>query len=223
MSNPLVENLRTPLASMFCRISWCCPCHCQICTHWEQPIEYHSESQSSKQAYSSESDAACIYWNLDGHNNGDILSNVVQICGSQITLVNSDLAPTGKFGPLKGTPYDFLEPQLIKSKINGLANGYDMNYVLDGGVGHKLKKAAVVHDLKLGRVLELSTTPGMQFYTSNTLDIKGKGGFEYKPHATLCLETQAFPDSVNHSNFPYTIVSPGKPYKHYMPFKFSTN
>ena len=163
------------------------------------------------------------YWNLDGHNNGDILSNVVQIFGSQITLVNSDLAPTGKFGPLKGTPYDFLEPQLIKSKINGLANGYDMNYVLDGGVGHKLKKAAVVHDLKLGRVLELSTTPGMQFYTSNTLDIKGKGGFEYKSHATLCLETQAFPDSINHPNFPSTIVSPGKPYKHYMPFKFSTN
>ena len=163
------------------------------------------------------------YWNLDGHNNGDILSNVVQIFGSQITLVNSDLAPTGKFGPLKGTPYDFLEPQLIKSKINGLANGYDMNYVLDGGVGHKLKKAAVVHDLKLGRVLELSTTPGMQFYTSNTLDIKGKGGFEYKPHATLCLETQAFPDSVNHPNFPSTIVRPGKPYRHCMLFKFSTN
>ena len=164
------------------------------------------------------------YWNLDGHNSGDILSNVVQIFGSQITLLNSDLVPTGKFGPSKGTPYDFLEPQLIKRKINGLANGYDMNNVLDGGVGHKLKKAAVVHDLKLGRVLELSiSAPGMQFYTSNTLDIKGKGGFEYKSHATLCLETQAFPDSVNHPNFPSTIVSPGKPYKHCMLFKFSTN
>ncbi|KAL4653735.1 hypothetical protein ACB092_01G326900 [Castanea dentata] len=122
------------------------------------------------------------------------------------------------------TPYDFLETHSIKSKINGLANGYDINYVLDGGVGHRLKRAAVVHDLKSGRVLELSTSaPGMQFYTSNTLDIKGKGGFEYKPRAALCLETQAFPDSVNHPNFPSTIVSPGKSYKHYMLFKFSTN
>ncbi|KAK7836806.1 uncharacterized protein LOC112026415 [Quercus suber] len=126
------------------------------------------------------------YWNLDGHNSGDILSNVVQIFGSQIIVINSDLVPAGKFGSVKGTPYDFLEPHSIKSKIIELANGYDMNYVLDGGVGHKLKRAAVVHDLKSGRVLKLSTSAsGMQFYTSNTLDIKGKGGFEYKPHAAL--------------------------------------
>lgn len=164
------------------------------------------------------------YWNLNGHNSGDILSNVIQIFGSQITLLDSHLIPTGKFESVKGTPYDFLEPHPIKSKINGLANGYDINYVLDDGVGYKLKRAAVVHDPKSGRVLELSTNaPGVQFYTSNTLDIKGKGGFEYKPFAALCLETQAFPDSVNHPNFPSTIVSPGKPYKHYMLFKFSTN
>jgi aldose 1-epimerase len=161
------------------------------------------------------------YWNLGGHNSGDILSNVVQIYGSQITPVDSHLIPTGKFAAVKGTPYDFLEPHPIKTTINKLADGYDINYVLDGR--HKFKPAAMVHDEKSGRVLELSTNaPGLQFYTGNFVkNLKGKGGFVYQQHAALCLETQAFPDSVNHPNFPSTILNPGKSYKHYMLFKFS--
>ena len=165
-----------------------------------------------------------VYWNLGGHDSGDILSNVIQIFGSQITALDSELIPTGKFEPVKGTPYDFLEPRPIKSKIDGLAKGYDINYVLDGGVGNKLKRVAVVHDPKSGRVLELSASaPGVQFFTANSLNMTGKGGFGYTPHAGLCLETQAFPNSVNQPNFPSTIVSPGKPYEHNMLFKFSTN
>jgi len=162
------------------------------------------------------------YWNLGGHNSDDILSNEVQIFGSHITVVDSHLIPTGKFASVKGTPYDFLKPYTVGSRIKKLPTGYDINYVIDGGVGHKMKPTAVVHEKKSGRVLELSTNaPGVQFYTGNFLkDVKGKGGFVYQPHAALCLETQAFPDSVNHPNFPSTIVSPGKPYKHYMLFKF---
>jgi len=165
------------------------------------------------------------YWNLGGHNSGDILSNEVQIFGSHITAVDSHLIPTGKIVPVKGTPYDFLEPHIVGSRIKQLPTGYDINYVLDGGVGHEMKPTAVVHEKKSGRVLELSTNaPGVQFYTGNFLkDLKGKGGFVYQSHAALCLETQAFPDSVNHPNFPSTIVSPGKSYKHYMLFKFSTD
>ena len=164
------------------------------------------------------------YWNLGGHNSGDILSNEVQIFGSHITAVDSHLIPTGKLVPVKGTPYDFLKPHIVGSRIKKLPTGYDINYVLDGGAGFRMKPAAVVHEKKSGRVLELSTNaPGVQFYTANFLkDVKGKGGFVYQPHAALCLETQAFPDSVNHPNFPSTIVSPGYSYKHYMLFKFST-
>jgi aldose 1-epimerase len=164
------------------------------------------------------------YWNLGGHNSGDILSNEVQIFGSHIAVVDSHLVPTGKFASVKGTPYDFLKPYTVGSRIKMLPTGYDINYMIDGGVGHKMKPTAVVHEKKSGRVLELSTNaPGVQFYTGNFLkDVKGKGGFVYQSHAALCLETQAFPDSVNHPNFPSTIVSPGKPYKHYMLFKFST-
>ncbi|KAL2330007.1 hypothetical protein Fmac_017588 [Flemingia macrophylla] len=167
-----------------------------------------------------------VYWNLGGQNNGNILNEVVQIFGSKITVTNSKLIPTGKFESVKGTAYDFLKPHPIGSRINQLAEtkGYDINYVLDGEKGKKIKLAATVHDKKSGRVLKLYTNaPGLQFYTGNYIkDVKGKGGYVYQSHAGLCLETQAFPDSVNHPNFPSTIVTPEKPYKHYMFFKFST-
>ncbi|KAA0053749.1 aldose 1-epimerase [Cucumis melo var. makuwa] len=165
------------------------------------------------------------YWNLGGHNSGDILSNHLQIFGSRITVVDHNLIPTGKLEPVKGTPFDFLKPRMVGSRINKLPKGYDINYALDDGTReHKLKKAAVVHDKKSGRMLELSTNvPGVQLYTGNYIkDVKGKGGFVYQAHAALCLETQGFPDAVNHHNFPSTIVTPKKPYKHIMLFKFST-
>lgn len=164
------------------------------------------------------------YWNLGGHNSGDILSNEIQIFASQITPVNDELIPTGKIVTVKGTPYDFLEPHIIKSKIGGLPHGYDINYVLDGEKDETMRRAAMVHDKKSGRVMKLSTNaPGVQFYTGNYVkDVKGKGGYVYQEHAGLCLETQGFPDSVNHPNFPSQIVTPGKSYKHYMLFEFST-
>ncbi|KAH7553380.1 hypothetical protein JRO89_XS12G0005000 [Xanthoceras sorbifolium] len=164
------------------------------------------------------------YWNLGGHNSGDILSEEIRIFASNYTPVDSQLIPTGKIVPVKGTPYDFLKSHPISSNINKLVNGYDINYVLDGSAGNKLKRAAVVHDKKTGRTMELLTSaPGLQFYSSGLLkEVKGKGGFVYRKHAGLCLETQAFPDSVNHPNFPSTIVNPGKTYKHHMLYKFST-
>ncbi|XAR71235.1 Aldose 1-epimerase [Bertholletia excelsa] len=163
------------------------------------------------------------YWNLGGHNSGDILSHQIQVFGSHITPVDSALIPTGKITPVKGTPYDLLRPTIIAHKIRGLPKGYDINYCLDG-YGHKLRKAAEVYDKKSGRVLKLYTNqPGMQFYTGNYLkDVKGKGGFVYEAHAGLCLETQGYPDSVNHPNFPSQIITPGKIYLHRMVFKFST-
>ena len=164
------------------------------------------------------------YWNLGGHNSGDILSNRLQIFGSRITVVDNYLIPTGKLESVKGTPYDFLKPHKVGSRINKLPKGYDMNYALDHGTGdEKVKKAAVVHDEKSGRLLEVSTNaPGVQLYTGNYIkDVKGKGGFVYQAHAALCLETQGYPDAVNHPNFPSTIVTSKKPYNHIMLFKFS--
>lgn len=164
------------------------------------------------------------YWNLGGHNSGDILSNTIQIYGSHITPVNDHLIPTGKIVPVKGTPYDFTKANKIGCHIDQLSDGYDINYVLNDPAAHILRKAATVHESKSGRMLELWTTaPGLQFYTGNMLkEVKGKDGVVYHKHAALCLETQGFPDSVNHHNFPSQIVRPGETYQHFMMYRFTT-
>ncbi|PIN01191.1 putative mutarotase [Handroanthus impetiginosus] len=166
------------------------------------------------------------YWNLGGHNSGDILSEELQIFASHITLVDSKLIPTGKIVSVKTTPYDFLKPHVIKGPIRLLPNGskgYDINYAVDGNKGRQMKPVAVVYDKKSGRIMKLSANaPGVQLYTGNYIhDVKGKNGYIYQSHAALCLETQGFPDSVNHPNFPSQIVAPGKTYEHSMMFTFS--
>ncbi|KAE8724850.1 hypothetical protein F3Y22_tig00009796pilonHSYRG00024 [Hibiscus syriacus] len=163
------------------------------------------------------------YWNLGNHDSGDILSEELQLFANQITPIDNERIPTGKLEPVKGTPYDFLESRVIGSRINQLPGGYDINYVIEGPDDPiRMKKTAIVKDPRTGRVMKLtSNQPGMQFYTGNLLkDVKGKGGVIYKAHAGLCLLTQGFPDAVHHPNFPSIIVSPGKPYKHKMQFKF---
>ncbi|XP_010242446.1 PREDICTED: aldose 1-epimerase-like [Nelumbo nucifera] len=165
------------------------------------------------------------YWNLGGHNSGDILSETLQIFASQYTPVDSELIPTGEIAPVKGTPYDFGEPQTVGSRIDQLPNGYDINYVVDAEGGPRtMKKAAILSDSKSGRVMELRTSaPGLQLYTADKLkDIKGKNGAVYKPHAGLCLETQGFPDSLHHPDFPSQIITPKKTYKHFILYTFKT-
>ncbi|KAG8379148.1 hypothetical protein BUALT_Bualt07G0058000 [Buddleja alternifolia] len=168
--------------------------------------------------------ASHTYWNLGGHTSGDIFSHTIQLLASKITPVDENLIPTGQITPIEGTPYDFLEPRTIGSKFNELPDGYDINYVLDRtGAGKHLTKVGFVHDGKSGRKMELWTNQaGVQFYTSNMLDdIVGKGGFVYKKYAALCLETQGFPDSVNHPNFPSQIVNPGESYTNVMVYRFT--
>lgn len=164
------------------------------------------------------------YWNLGGHNSGDILSHEIQIFGSRITPLNSQMIPTGEIRAVEGTPYDFLTPQIIGNNLNKLPNGFDIYYVIDELKGTGKKRAATLRERKSGRVLELWTTAeGFQFYTGNGVrNVTGKGGFVYEAHAGLCLETQGFPDAVNHPNFPSRIVTKETPYEHSMLFKFST-
>ncbi|XP_074321002.1 uncharacterized protein LOC141657615 [Silene latifolia] len=169
--------------------------------------------------------ASHTYWNLGGHNSGNILKHEVQIFASHITPVDNQLIPTGKFEAVKGTPFDFLKPHTVGSRINKLSGGYDINYVLDvTKTKAVLNQVAIVKEKKSGRVMKLWTNkPGVQFYTSNTLsNVTGKGGYVYGNHAALCLETQGFPDAVNHPNFPSVMVTPGESYEHVMRFKFST-
>ncbi|KAF8106222.1 hypothetical protein N665_0145s0036 [Sinapis alba] len=162
------------------------------------------------------------YWNLGGHNSGDILSEEIQILDSSYTPVDGELIPTGQISPVKGTPYDFLQPRPIKDNMKDLKTGYDINYCLDGKAD-KMRKIVELVDKKSGRKMELTANqPGLQFYTGGMLkDIMGKNGTVYQAFAGLCLETQSYPDSVNNPKFPSQIVEPGKNYKHNMLFKFS--
>ncbi|KAJ7534816.1 hypothetical protein O6H91_12G004800 [Diphasiastrum complanatum] len=164
------------------------------------------------------------YWNLCGHNSGDILNHWLRIWASQITPVNDHQIPVGLLTPVHNTPFDFTEEAQIGSRIDKVPGGYDHNYVLDGELREQgLHLAARARDRSSGRVLELLTNaPGMQFYTGNFLDeVLGKGGYVYRKHAGFCLETQGFPNAINQPNFPSIFILPGQTYKHVMIYRFS--
>ncbi|XP_050220535.1 uncharacterized protein LOC126670757 [Mercurialis annua] len=164
------------------------------------------------------------YWNLAGHNSGNILDHFIQISASHVTPVDQNTVPTGEIMPVKGTPFDFTTEKRIGASIHEVGLGYDHNYVLDCGEQKlELQHAAKLKDPSSSRVLNLWTNaPGMQFYTANYVNgIVGKGGAVYGKQSALCLETQGFPNAVNQPNFPSVIVRPGETYKHTMLFEFS--
>ncbi len=165
------------------------------------------------------------YWNLKGEGRGDVLGHVLRLEADAITAVDSaaNLIPTGEILPVAGTPFDFTAPHAIGERIAKVEGGYDHNFVLRSG-GGALALAAHVEEPESGRVLEIWTDqPGIQLYTGNFLDgtVVGKGGKAYQKHFAFCLETQHFPDSPNHPNFPSTILEPGQTYRTTTVHKFS--
>lgn len=171
------------------------------------------------------------FFNLAGEGDSTICDEQIEIYADNITPVDQNLIPTGELMPVDGTPFDLRQPVTIGDSINAnheqlkLGGGFDHNWVLSAETDSVsgLRKAARVFDPQSGRVMTVLTTePGIQFYAGNFMNStqKGKTGVMYPYRSALCLETQHFPDSPNHDNFPSTILRPGEKYNHVCVYKF---
>ena len=151
------------------------------------------------------------YFNLDGHGAGSIEEHELWLGASHFTPVVPGSIPTGEIRAVAGTPMDFTQPKKIGRDIREdyeqllLTGGYDHNFVIDGwNDDSTLRHIATVKGPKSGRVMKAySTLPGVQFYAGNFIDAQqGKGGVTYGKRSGFALETQYFPDTIHHENFP---------------------
>jgi len=159
------------------------------------------------------------YFNLKGAGEGTINTHDLILNANYFTPTDSDSIPTGEIRSVANTPMDFRTSHKIGERINeeyieliqGI--GYDHNWVLNKE-NNELSWAATVSEASTGVELKVFTTePGVQFYSGNYLNIsKGKNEKAYPTRSGFCLETQRFPDSPNHNNFPSTELNPGEIY-----------
>ena len=168
------------------------------------------------------------YFNLDGHDSGNVLKELVTLDADYFTRADAQSIPTGELVDVTGTPMDFRMPRALGEAIDAdyeavrLGKGYDHNWVLKNN--GKFDKVAQAVSEKSGIVMEVWTElPGMQMYTANFLDNEhGKNGAVYGIRDAVCFETQYFPDAVHHENFASPICKKGMPYHTVTSYKFET-
>lgn len=195
-----------------------------------------TEDNSVVIVYSGVSDADTIvnptnhsYFNLAGHDSGDICAQKAMINADAFTPSGADLIPTGEFRSVKGTAMDFTEAKPIGQDIDSgyeplvAPGGYDHNFVLKNG--GKMELAASLYDEASGRYMEMFTMmPGMQFYTGNGLNRQGcgKGGCSYGRRGGVCFESQFIPDSINNPAFESPLLRAGEPFEYTTIYRFTT-
>lgn len=169
------------------------------------------------------------YFNLSGHNSGNILNHKLMVNADTFTVNDEFSIPTGEIRKVDSTPMDFRTFKEIGKEINSdyeqikFGNGYDHNWMLNAN-GDISIVSAKIYDDKSGRILEMyTTTPGVQVYTANYLDGSdiGKGNSSYMKRDAICLEAQCVPNRINNNIGPTTILKPGEEYYQKTIYKFS--
>lgn len=198
-----------------------------------------TKDNALKLDYEATTDKSCYfnltnhcYFNLKGEGNGTILDHVLDIDANFSTAVaDSQLIPTGEIVDIRGTAMDFTTPHVIGERINDpmqqlkYGGGYDHNYILNKDQnGSEMTFCASLYAPETGIYMECSTTePAVQLYTGNFLKGTeiGKSGQPYVYRGGVCLETQHYPDSPHHPNFPNTLLKPGETLHSTTIYKFS--
>lgn len=169
------------------------------------------------------------YFNLSGNPASCAMDHVLYIASESVTPIDSTFLPTGEITSVEGTPFDFRTPKAISKDVTNFDNeqikfgkGFDHNWVLSTN-GDVKKVAAKLTSPESGITLEVYTDePGVQLYTGNFLDgtVTGKKGIVYNQRASVCLETQHYPDSPNKAHWPSVVLEPGKTYTSHCIFQF---
>jgi aldose 1-epimerase len=165
------------------------------------------------------------YFNLNGFKS-NVLDHSLRLNADAYTESSGHNLPTGKILPVKGTALDFSCTKTIGVDIADMiaSDGYNHNFVLNGYFPGKVRLVVELSEPTSGRVLKIFTDrPGIQVYSANDWEgnVTGPQGYAYGKHSALALETQAFPDSPNHSNFPDTILQPGQRFLSETVYEFS--
>ncbi len=198
------------------------PGHVQVEVHYTW-----TDSNVLRIAYHATTDAPTpinltnhAYFNLKDGGATDVLGHLLRLESDAYTPVDDTLIPTGEIRDVAGTPFDFREPKPIGADIEA-AGGYDHNFALKPD-GPRLALAAIVQEPTTRRHMEVWTDqPGVQLYSGNFLEgsMTGRGGPIHK-HASICLETQHFPDAVNRPEFPNTILRQGEEFRSVTEYRF---
>ena len=174
------------------------------------------------------------YFNLNGTPSQHCENQLLYINADRYTPADTTYMPTGQMLKVAGTPMDFRKSTPLSKDINNQhfamtrnAHGFDHNWCLNtwhNGQPDESTVAASLYSPKTGIMLQVFTNePGIQVYTGNFLDASfaGKHGYRYPKHSAVCMETQHYPDSPNHSEWPSTWLETGKKYSSHCIYKFS--